>query len=54
MQATGEEKAIVLIYSGHGHFDLASYEKYLDGQLEDYAYPDELIKKCLDDLPEIE
>ena len=26
---------------GHGHFDLAAYEKYLDGTLEDYEYPAE-------------
>jgi tryptophan synthase beta chain len=25
--------------SGHGHFDLGSYESYLNGKLQDYEYP---------------
>jgi len=50
---TGEEKCIVIMYSGHGFFDLASYEKYLDGKLTDYAYPEEKIKEALSELPEI-
>jgi len=33
---------ILFNLSGHGHFDLAAYEKYLRGELEDYEYaPDE-------------
>jgi hypothetical protein len=39
--------------SGHGHFDLASYDKFLSGQLEDYDYPRELIDKALHDLPKV-
>jgi len=52
---TGEEKCIVIAYSGHGFFDLAAYEMYLDGHLEDYEYPQELIERAmaeLADLPE--
>jgi len=30
---TGEEKCIVIAYSGHGFFDLAAYEKYLNNEL---------------------
>ena len=30
-KATGEKKVILFNLSGHGHFDLAAYEKYLDG-----------------------
>ncbi|MDD3777123.1 MAG: TrpB-like pyridoxal phosphate-dependent enzyme [Actinomycetota bacterium] len=48
---TGEEKVIAFNFSGHGHFDLASYQNYMDGKLEDYEYPDELIKKSLERLP---
>ncbi|MFC1552972.1 TrpB-like pyridoxal phosphate-dependent enzyme, partial [Candidatus Latescibacterota bacterium] len=33
---TGEAKTIVFNYSGHGHFDLAGYDKYLAGELTDY------------------
>jgi len=50
---TGEEKCIVIAYSGHGFFDLSAYEKYLANQLEDYEYPEELIKQALSELPEI-
>jgi len=50
---SGESKVIVFNNSGHGHFDLAAYEKYLSGQLEDYEYPEELVKEALKELPEI-
>ena len=48
---TGEEKCIVCCFSGHGHFDLAAYDDYLEGRLEDYEYPEEMIKEALKDLP---
>jgi tryptophan synthase beta chain len=37
-KATGENKVILFNLSGHGHFDLAAYERYLSGNLEDYEY----------------
>jgi tryptophan synthase beta chain len=43
----------VLNFSGHGHFDLAAYDAYLEKMLEDYELPPELIKKALEDLPQI-
>lgn len=48
---TGEKKVIVFNFSGHGHFDLSSYEAYMDGNLKDYEYPDEKIKESLKKLP---
>ena len=30
---TGEEKTIMFNLSGHGHFDMASYDKYFSGEL---------------------
>lgn len=51
---TGEEKCIVIAFSGHGHFDLASYDAYLGKKLEDYAYPEEKIKEALAAVPTIE
>ena len=48
---TGEEKCILFCYSGHGFFDMASYEKYLAGELQDYEYPQEKIDEALRDLP---
>jgi tryptophan synthase beta chain len=47
-KAAGEKKVILFNLSGHGHFDLAAYEKYLDGSLEDYEYvPDEAALAAL-------
>ncbi|OGP71705.1 MAG: TrpB-like pyridoxal-phosphate dependent enzyme, partial [Deltaproteobacteria bacterium RBG_13_58_19] len=39
---TNQPKCIVVNFSGHGHFDLAAYDAYLEGKLEDFAYPEEL------------
>ncbi len=50
---TGEEKCIVFNYSGHGFFDLSSYEAYFDGKLEEYEYPEEEIRKSINRLPDI-
>lgn len=50
---TGEAKTILLNFSGHGHFDLLAYDHYLNGKLEDYEYPAEMIKRALTNLPEI-
>jgi len=50
---TGEEKCIVIAYSGHGHFDLAAYEQYLSGKLQDYAYPQALIEEAMKAVPEV-
>jgi len=44
----GQRKVILFNLSGHGHFDLAAYEKYLRGELEDYEYaPDEAALAAL-------
>jgi len=37
---TGEAKVIVFNFSGHGHFDLAAYDAYLENKLEDFEYPE--------------
>ncbi len=53
-KATGEEKCIVFNYSGHGFFDLSSYQAYFDKKLVDYEYPEEKIKESISKLPEME
>ncbi|MBI5921275.1 MAG: TrpB-like pyridoxal phosphate-dependent enzyme [Betaproteobacteria bacterium] len=50
---TGEPKTLFFNLSGHGHFDMASYDKYLAGKLEDYDYPEAEIKAALDHLPKV-
>ena len=49
----GQGRAIVCNLSGHGHFDLNSYEKYLSGELEDYAHPESAIAASLRGLPSV-
>ncbi len=51
---TGEEKCIVIGYSGHGHFDMAAYEHYLSGDMTDYALPQEQIDEAKSYLPPVE
>ncbi|MCB0157665.1 MAG: TrpB-like pyridoxal phosphate-dependent enzyme, partial [Caldilineaceae bacterium] len=50
---SGESKTIVFNLCGHGHFDLAAYEAYLSGGLEDYEYPEEQIRESLAHLPQV-
>ncbi|MBT2228539.1 TrpB-like pyridoxal phosphate-dependent enzyme [Nonomuraea sp. NEAU-A123] len=48
---SGEEKVILTALCGHGHFDLAAYDRYLSGDMENYALPQERIDEALHDLP---
>jgi tryptophan synthase beta chain len=43
----GRAKTILFCLSGHGHFDLGSYESYLSGRLQDYEYPGREIADAL-------
>ena len=43
----GKSKVILFNLSGHGHFDLAAYENYLTGKLQDYEYPGRDVEKAL-------
>ncbi len=49
----GEARVILFNLSGHGHFDLASYERHLRGALEDYEYPAEKVAQALAALPTV-
>jgi tryptophan synthase beta chain len=48
---SGEAKVILFNFSGHGHFDLAAYDAYLSGALQDYEYPESEVAKALAGLP---
>ncbi len=50
---SGEEKVILTAVCGHGHFDLASYDKFLAGEITDYEYPEEKVAAALERLPQI-
>ena len=47
----GRGRVILFNLSGHGHFDLSAYERYLGGQLEDYGFPAERVEAALGALP---
>jgi tryptophan synthase beta chain len=52
-KVSGEKKTILINLSGHGHFDLSSYEKYLSGELQDYEFSEDKVKEALRDCPQI-
>ncbi len=43
----GKEKVILFNWSGHGLMDLSGYDAYFSGKLEDYALPEEDMRKSL-------
>jgi tryptophan synthase beta chain len=53
-KAKGEKRVILFNLSGHGNFDMASYEAYLSGKLVDYEYPVEAIREAMKDLPQVQ
>jgi len=50
---SGESKTILIAHSGHGHFDLAAYDEYLSGRMQDYEYPEDKMKEALAQLPQV-
>lgn len=46
----GKEKTIVFNFSGHGLMDLVGYDKFLNGQLQDYELPMEVIERYLNEI----
>jgi tryptophan synthase beta chain len=51
---TGEEKVILTALCGHGHFDMASYDAYLAGELRDFDYPADKVAEAMSHVPVIE
>ncbi len=53
-RCTREEKSECIVFnlSGHGHFDLTAYQRYLAGDLVDAELPEEDLARQLDSLPE--
>jgi len=50
---SGQKKTILIGLSGHGHFDLGAYEQYLAGEMQDFEYSKEEVKKAIADLPKV-
>ncbi|MQS16725.1 TrpB-like pyridoxal phosphate-dependent enzyme [Streptomyces kaniharaensis] len=51
LKEEGRSQAILFGLSGHGHFDLGAYERYLAGELADEGYDQERVERALADLP---
>lgn len=49
----GVSKTILIAHSGHGHFDLAAYDEYLSGRMQDYELPEDKMKEALASLPKV-
>ena len=43
----GEERTILFNLSGHGHFDMAAYDNYFAGKLEDVALDEGEMERAL-------
>ena len=50
---TGEEKTILFGLTGTGYFDMTAYEKFHDGQMEDYIPTDAELEQYRNTLPKI-
>jgi predicted alternative tryptophan synthase beta-subunit len=50
---SGEARVLLFNLSGHGHFDMAAYDRFLAGTLEDYEYPESDIQAALRSLPRV-
>lgn len=46
----GEQKTILFCLSGHGLIDMPSYDRYIDGDLQNYNLSDEEIQKNISQL----
>jgi tryptophan synthase beta chain len=52
-KAKGESRTILFNLSGHGHFDMASYQQYLSGSLVDFAYSSAALAESIKSLPQV-
>ena len=50
---TGEEKTILFGLTGTGYFDMYAYEKFNDGEMENYTLTDEEIAESIAKLPKV-
>ena len=50
---TGEEKTIVFGLTGTGYFDMVAYEKFHNGEMDDYVPTDEELAKYRATLPQV-
>ena len=49
----GEERVILTALCGHGHLDMAAYDRYFSGDMVDFDYPEAKVEDALTRLPAI-
>lgn len=47
---TGEEKTILFLLCGHGHFDMQAYDDYNSGKMLPYEYPQKKVNEAMKKL----
>ena len=50
---SGEQKTILFNLSGHGLIDMPSYDRFISGDLQNYALSDAEIRKNISSLEQI-
>jgi tryptophan synthase beta chain len=50
---SGEKQVIAFCLSGHGHFDMSAYDRYLSGNLIDVDYSEAELRHALASLPQV-
>ena len=48
---SGEEKVLLTALCGHGHLDMAAYDRYFSGEMVDFDYPEEKVTDALTRIP---
>ena len=49
----GEERTILFLLCGHGHFDMQAYDDYLRDKLPPYEYPREKVEEAIKKLKQL-
>ncbi len=50
---SGEPKTLLFNLSGHGHFDMMAYDRYLQGELKDYEFDTAAVEESLSHVPRV-
>ena len=51
---SGESKTILTALCGHGHLDMAAYEAYLTGTMQDLDFPEDELREAMAGVPVLE
>lgn len=49
----GEERVILTALCGHGHLDMAAYDRYFSGEMVDYDFPEEKVQDAMNRIPAV-